>query len=220
MENAAHEISDYSFKALEYLLADLTVKPESVKISVICGGGNNGGDGYAAARHLSISGLNVKIFAVSDPQKLGGDAALARQIVDKMNLECVAVLDSAGIKAAALEWQNSKLIIDAILGTGFAGPLRPHVAEVIAAINAASYSPIRPIVLAVDIPSGLDCDTGIPAKPTIRAHLTVTFVARKIGFKNHSAQEVLGSVLVAPIGAPMEIVDRVLQMEEKEAKST
>ena len=213
MENAARGVVDAVLLALEFLLEYLRQEPEKIKISVVCGGGNNGGDGYAIARHLHNRRFQIKVYALSEPSKLVGDAAINRHIAEKMDFECVNVLDETQLKAAALEWQSSKLIIDAILGTGFSGELRPHVAKAIKSINAASAVTRGPVVVSVDLPSGLDCDSGIPSNPTIRADWTVTFVAEKIGFDTPAAKEVLGHVEIAQIGAPIEIIDRVLKME-------
>ncbi|MEI6231457.1 MAG: NAD(P)H-hydrate epimerase [Planctomycetota bacterium] len=211
MENAAKAVASCADTALDFLLYDLKQKRDSLKVSVICGGGNNGGDGYAVARLLRIEGFDVTIFSLVDPQKLTGDAALNRRIIEKMHLECRDVLDSAQIKSAALEWQRSNLIVDAILGTGFNGELRAHIAEAIQAINAASALEGGPVVLAIDLPSGLDCDTGIPSTPTIRADYTVTFVAQKVGFQNLKAKHFLGNVYEWTIGAPNEIAARVIR---------
>jgi hydroxyethylthiazole kinase-like uncharacterized protein yjeF len=207
MENAARAVAD---AAAELILIHVE-KLSAGRVSVICGGGNNGGDGYAVARHLHNAGIHVSVFAVHDPEKLNGDALINRRIVEKMKIECVDVLDDVHLKSAELEWRKAHVIVDSILGTGFSGELKPHIAAVIAAINAATYVTRGPYVLAVDLPSGLDCDSGMLSKPTICAHFTVTFVAPKIGFDTIAAKSVLGQTLVADIGAPPEIVERVLR---------
>ncbi len=216
MENAA---SAATAEALEMLRVARHFTPgialkDAPLTAILCGGGNNGGDGFALARHLHNAGVRVAVYLVSDPAKLKGDAAINFAIVEKMNLKRVDVSDEEGLNAAEGGWSSADLIIDAILGTGFSGELKPHVARVIERVNAIGvlWRARRPVpVLAVDLPSGLDCDTGIPANPTIRADVTVTFVAPKIGFAWRTAQEYLGRVVVAGIGTPPEIVDEVLK---------
>jgi len=100
------------------------------------------------------------------------------------------------------------VLVDALLGTGFSGALRPHMAELIAACNALRQSGRRTV--AVDLPSGLDCDSGQPSQPTIEADVTVTFVAAKPGFLQPAAQPYLGRVRVAGIGTPPELLREVL----------
>ena len=203
MENAARSVADEA--------AQFIHDPTIQSIAIFCGGGNNGGDGYAVARHLHIHGYNVNVFAISDPGKLKGDAAINRAIVEKMAIPSFDVFETAQFDAAEPLWTKSSLIIDAILGTGFVGEMKPHVARVIAAINAFTSLPAGAKTIAVDVPSGLDCDSGIPAAHTIKADLTVTFVAPKTGFSNALARAVLGRVVVAGIGAPMEIVERAVR---------
>ena len=207
MENAARGVVE----VIDSLFAAAGKGRDATKISIVCGGGNNGGDGYAVARHLYNVGYDVNIFAVSDPTKLSGDAAINYNIIVKMGLNIESVLNTAEIKSAELRLQRSDLIVDAILGTGFSGTLRPHIAAVIQAINDAANLPDGPRVLAVDLPSGLDCETGFPSEPTIRADETVTFVASKLGFSSPVAQKLLGRLTVAGIGAPREILERVLR---------
>jgi NAD(P)H-hydrate epimerase len=167
-------------------------------VVICCGKGNNGGDGFVIARHLDNAGVPVRVLLFCRPEELAGDAAIAYQIITRSGLDIVTVamqpLDEAALRDAlvAAEW-----VVDALFGTGLSGPVRAPFDQVIAAINA---SPAR--ILAVDIPSGLDCDTGAPLGIAVRAHHTVTFVARKKGFANSASGEWLGQVHVVGIGAP------------------
>jgi NAD(P)H-hydrate epimerase len=197
MENAARGATDV---ALETLAAN-----RAGPVAVVCGGGNNGGDGYAIARLLHNRGCAVNVVAVGDPQRLGGDAAINFRIVEKMKLPRVDVLDASALPQLAAACANARLIVDAILGTGFSGALKPHLAAVIGALNEVAARNAIP-VLAVDVPSGLDCETGLSSEPTVRAARTVTFAALKTGFENPRAQEFLGVVSVADIGVPPEIL--------------
>jgi NAD(P)H-hydrate epimerase len=168
------------------------------RVVLCCGKGNNGGDGFVIARHLDNAGVPVRVLLFGRPEELTGDAAIAYQIIARSGLDivhfAVRPLDEAALRGelAAADW-----VVDALFGTGLSGPVRPPFDQVIAAINA---SPAR--ILAVDIPSGLDCDTGLPLGPAVRAHHTLTFVALKKGFANPAAREWLGQVQVVGIGAP------------------
>jgi NAD(P)H-hydrate epimerase len=169
-------------------------------VLMFCGPGNNGGDGLAAARHLHNRGVNVEMVPVFDPAKLGGDALTNWQIVDAMKLETIS-LDNATV---ALQ-SEPDLVIDALLGTGATGEPRDRIKFAIDLINSEAKCP----VLAIDVPSGLDCDSGQPASHTVRASHTCTFVAWKRGFSNPEAAAYLGVVHVADIGAPRKLVHRI-----------
>jgi NAD(P)H-hydrate epimerase len=161
-------------------------------IVIACGKGNNVGDGLVMARHLANAGAEVLILLFARPDELSGDAALQWNIVQKMRLPMQIHADEANVATtfAAADW-----IIDALFGTGLKGPVRAPFDRIITAINASSRR-----VLAVDIPSGLDADTGEPCGPTIKAQHTVTFVAPKIGYRNPHATAWLGQVHVVDIG--------------------
>jgi len=204
MENAA-------LNASALIHHDLTVhlnreKPgKHTRIALVCSGGNNGGDGYAIARHLHNRGYGVELFAAKNPVKLEGDAATNHAICANMGLPITIVDEESKIDAAAKSWKDADLIIDAMLGTGFAGEVRQPVASIVDRINAMRGRR----VIAIDAPSGLDCQTGQPAANTIRAELTITFVARKTGFDVEGAERCTGEVRVAEIGVPPGLVESV-----------
>ena len=169
--------------------------------AVVCGKGNNAGDGFVIARHLDIRGIAAKVLLLGSPAELHGDAEANFAIIRQSD---VAALDLSGEKSSERlsgELSAAEWIVDALLGTGAIGPPRPPFAEAIRVMNA---SPARR--LAVDLPSGLDCDTGLPAEPTIRADHTCTFVAPKLGFANPLAAPFLGQVHVVQIGVPLRVV--------------
>jgi NAD(P)H-hydrate epimerase len=171
-------------------------------VVICCGKGNNGGDGFVMARHLDNALVPVRLLVFGRPEDLDGDAAVNYQIVARSRLP---IVDYSGHpldeKALRGELAGASWVVDALFGTGLTGPVRAPFDQVIAAINAG---PAR--VLAVDIPSGLDCDTGQPSGATVRAHHTVTFVAPKKGFANPAAQSWLGQVHVVDIGAPRQLL--------------
>lgn len=168
------------------------------RVLVFCGTGNNGGDGFVVARHLTNCGVDVRIALTGEPERLSPDAAANHRICAAMDIPMTAARD-AGIRP-------DDLVVDALLGTGFTGQVREPSASVIAEINAASNCG----VIAIDVPSGLDCDTGEPASACIVADLTITFVASKVGFEAPRAGEFVGDIRVVDIGAPADIIKQVL----------
>jgi NAD(P)H-hydrate epimerase len=172
---------------------------------VICAGkGNNAGDGFVIARHLEIRSVPVCVLLFCDPDQLQGDAAIAYRVLEKSgtSIRCVkSPIDTAQLdkELAEADW-----IVDALLGTGIKNEVREPFATVIERINAAGRK-----VLAIDLPSGLDCDSGKPLGSCIHADHTVTFVARKIGFDAPTAQEWTGPVHVVDIGVPRILVEPV-----------
>jgi NAD(P)H-hydrate epimerase len=181
--------------ATEVLLA-LGVKGP---VTICCGKGNNGGDGFVIARHLDLHRLPVRVLLFAKPEELAGDAAINYRIIEKAEL--LISVRTGGEATLREELAGSEWVVDALFGTGLTGPVRTPLDRVIAAINASGAH-----VLAVDIPSGLDCDTGQPLGATVRAEHTVTFVAQKKGFAAREAKQWLGQVHVVGIGAPRALV--------------
>jgi len=177
-------------------------------VAIICGGGNNGGDGYAIARHLHNRAADVHIYATKPTDQLSGDAAVNASICEKMALPVTAVQEDDAIKRAATDWAKADVIVDALLGTGFRGDVREPMAALIQKLNGAAAHEDGPVVVAVDTPSGLDCQTGEASASTVRADVTVTFVARKSGFDVPDAHAYLGQVEVVNIGVPPELIER------------
>jgi len=167
-------------------------------VVICCGKGNNGGDGFVLARHLDNSQVPVHVLVFADPTELAGDAGVNYRVIARAGL---AISHYPGtpldVSAIRRELGGAAWVVDALFGTGLTGPVRSPLDEVITAINACGAR-----VLAVDIPSGLDCDQGVPLGPTVRATHTATFVALKKGFAHASAAPWLGQVHVIGIGAP------------------
>jgi NAD(P)H-hydrate epimerase len=213
MENAARGASDVALAMLHdptamHLSANQAGgaaqrspgSASAADVLIVCGGGNNGGDGLAIARHLHNSGCQVRLALTIDPDRYEGDALINWRIVRAMNLPQEA-FDPARIG-------TPDLIVDAVFGTGLSKPPRDPFPRLADAINA-SGAPI----LAIDLPSGLDCDTGHPLGPAcIRATRTVTFVAEKTGFATAGSRAFTGDVVVAEIGCPREIIDEVTRL--------
>jgi NAD(P)H-hydrate epimerase len=173
-------------------------------VVVCCGKGNNGGDGFVIARHLASHGAAVRVLLFCAPEELRGDAAVNHHIVAKMALPLEVHAGAApDLKAVQAQLATAEWVVDALFGTGLSGAVKAPLDRVIAAINDC---PVR--VLAVDIPSGLDCDTGLPLGATVRAHHTVTFAAQKVGFANPAAQTWLGQVHLVDIGIAAGLLQR------------
>ncbi len=173
---------------------------------VVCAGkGNNGGDGFVIARHLAVRGVGTTILLFCDPAELSGDAAINCRVVTAARQPLI-VLGAAPDPAQLDEiLSHADWIIDALLGTGTAGLIREPYVTAIAAINRAGKK-----VLAVDLPSGMDCDTGAPLGASVRADHTATFVARKVGFDAPGARQLTGEVHVVDIGVPQKLLDEIV----------
>ncbi len=195
MENAGRGAADYIYSHANRLNAR--------RAAIVCGGGNNGGDGFVIARHLANRGMNVETFLAVNPAKLSPDAAVNHGVCAKMGMAVWPLVRDADLVATLPRLRDFPIVVDALLGTGFSGAVRPPLDRIIRAINELDAA----TVIAVDVPSGLDCDTGLPADPTIRAHATVTFVAPKIGFSQSSAAPFVGRQYIVDIGVPAALID-------------
>jgi NAD(P)H-hydrate epimerase len=176
------------------------------RVTVVCGRGNNGGDGFVVARHLENLGHAVRVLLACEPQAFRGDAAVNHAVVARSGL---AVTGLAGASAGAWEGElaSAGWIVDALLGTGASGPPRGAVALAIDAINATAARGAR--VLALDLPSGLDCDSGGAPGACVRATHTATFVAPKAGFAAPGAAAFTGAVHVIDIGVPHRLLEEL-----------
>ncbi len=180
------------------------------RILICCGKGNNGGDGFVIARHLETRGYDVRVLLFADPVALRGDAAVNYRILERAETPIRVIPNPVIPGELDKEFTTAEWIVDALLGTGTAGELREPFATIIDRINAAAAR-----VMAVDLPSGLDCDTGRPLGGSVRAEFTVTFVAKKIGFASPSAAVWTGRVLVAEIGVPKHLLDQFVHVSSE-----
>ncbi len=174
---------------------------------IFCGTGNNGGDGFVIARHLHNAGWHAEIMLVGDADHMTADAATHHAIAEAMGIaiRSLAGIDDIGAFVTSC-LTTDDIVIDALLGTGFRGAVRDPQASVIAALNATSVY----ATIAVDVPSGLDCDSGEVGNVAIRADATITFVAAKTGFSRNQGPAQVGEVHVVDIGAPPTLIDEVL----------
>jgi NAD(P)H-hydrate epimerase len=209
MENAGRGAAD--------VIADHS--PSQGRCVVFCGTGNNGGDGMVIARHLHSKGIRVTVLIAgsrSGRGKLSHDCRINLEILEKTRVPIVWCSDvaeaNAGSELLPLHIRNEILqadsLVDALLGTGAKGAPRDSAAELIRTAKASSARRF-----AIDIPSGLDTETGLPAEPTFHADVTLTFVAEKPCFRMPTARAFLGKVVVLPIGIPPEVIEAVLVEE-------
>ena len=166
--------------------------PEARRILVVCGGGNNAGDGYVVARLAQQAGLEVSILTLVDPAKLGGDAQTAWQDA------CAAEVPIAPFAAAGLA--GADLLVDAMLGTGLEREVSGRWREAMNAMNAHSAE-----ILALDIPTGLHADTGAILGAAIHAAATMTFIGLKQGLFTGQGPACCGEVRFADLGVPPDI---------------
>lgn len=190
MENAGRSCAELVKEKLKHI--------PSPKVCIFCGTGNNGGDGSVIARHLINSVFKVVVVLCGERDKVKGDAKINLDVlerlgqpIEQLNLKDSNIADHVKDFAAGAD-----MVVDALFGTGLSGQLSDEYKRLIESINALNCP-----ILAVDIPSGLDCDTGVPLGAAIRAKYTVTFVAVKKGFTlASSAVQWTGDVFVASIG--------------------
>jgi NAD(P)H-hydrate epimerase len=194
MENAGRGVAD--------VLCRLGI---SGPVVVCCGKGNNGGDGFVIARHLEIRGHAVRVLLWAKPEELSGDAAANYAILAKSDVPIEVFGADYDAHQLARHLAGAAWVVDALLGTGARGEPKPPIDAVIEQINASGVP-----VVAVDLPSGLDCDSGVAARHTIRAAHTCTFVAMKPGLLQPGAAQYTGEVHVLDIGAPPKLVAEVL----------
>jgi hydroxyethylthiazole kinase-like uncharacterized protein yjeF len=191
MENAGCAVADAALRHLHK-------SPKNALI--IAGPGNNGGDGLVAARHLHNAGVHITILLLAARDHYKDAAAAQLAITDAMKLRTETLSpDHAELRDWLVDSNPADLIVDALFGTGLSRPIDGLAADVIHAANSAKRS-----ILAVDIPSGLDTDTGQPLGIAIRAAETVSFCGQKKGFP--AAHVYTGKINIADIGAPIELL--------------
>jgi NAD(P)H-hydrate epimerase len=179
-------------------LRDQGVGPSS-RVLIACGPGNNGGDGGVVARHLDAWGVSIHVVWFARPGHLRGDAAVQHGILARSGIKQTDWEDESPDNADRLDPMIAEAdwVVDALLGTGLTRPVEGTLHAAIATMNRSG----KPI-LALDIPSGLDADSGQPLGVAVRARATATFVAPKVGFSAPGAAEFTGEVVVVEIGLP------------------
>jgi len=194
MENAGRACAD------ELLADHLRERGATEPVLIVCGKGNNAGDGFVIARQLITRRVEARVALFASPHSLHGDALVNFKILRAMGAPIVEVNEETATRAVLDPLDRGvRTCVDALLGTGMSGAPRGAIAM---GINWINTLPLAVRRIAVDLPSGLDGDTGVPHQPTVRADLTCTFVAPKLGFANPAAKSYLGEVRVLAIGVP------------------
>ncbi len=191
MENAA-------LKVLNHL--DLEYNTNFV---LVCGTGNNGGDGFAIARHLKVLGKNIKVFLVGDSNKLSGDCRINYNILKNMGVCISKIRNFDDISDLRDYLVNSDVTIDAVFGTGLKRELEELYCSIISIINENSK-----YIVAIDVPSGMNSNSGKILGNCIKADRTVTFELYKRGFLNYDTDKYLGEIIVEEIGIPEFIISQ------------
>lgn len=170
------------------------------RIACICGKGNNGGDGFVAARHARCEGIRTDVFITSESSNLKGDPLINLRSLKKLGVRIIEIKNIDDVKKLRKKF-NYDCIIDAIFGTGFSGEMPNYIASIINFINEINVP-----VFSVDVPSGLDATSGKVYDTAVKAHKTVTFGAPKIGFIKNDGAAYTGEVAVKNISYPKEIL--------------
>jgi NAD(P)H-hydrate epimerase len=196
MENAGRQ----TVAAIEAMYADLAER----QVAVLCGRGNNGGDGFVVARTLAQRGVGVSVFLIGRVADVRGDARTNLEILGRLGHTVVEIADSQAWELHFSEVGDCTLIVDAIFGTGLNAPVSGLIESVIADVNTSGIP-----VVAIDLPSGLSADSHEPIGPSIEAGLTVTLAAPKLPLVLPPADLRAGDIVIADIGIPAEVIDAV-----------
>jgi len=196
MENAGRQ----AVAAMEAMYDDLSER----HVAVLCGRGNNGGDGFVVARTLAQRGVGVSVFLIGRVADVRGDARINLEILGRLGLTVLEIADSQAWELHFAEFSDCTLVVDAIFGTGLNAPVTGLIESVITDVNASGI----PIV-AIDLPSGLSADSHEPIGPSIEAALTVTLAAPKLSLVLPPAESRAGDIVIADIGIPNEVIDAV-----------
>jgi len=197
MENAGNEVAHQ----IETIMGTLHNK----KISIFAGKGNNGGDGYVVARHLHNRGAKVKVFLIGSESIVTGDALTNLQIISHMGIDVIEVVNDGDWDKVKIAMNFTDCVVDALVGTGFRDQLIGTMAQVVGSINNT-----KKMVIAIDIPSGVDADTGQVSGIAVKAQHTITFSLPKQGLLLYPGASYAGNVMVADIGIP-----KALLIDEK-----
>ncbi len=173
---------------------------ESMKVGILCGKGNNGGDGLALARRLRIRGVPVRVALLAPFSAVKGEAGVNLSILRKTDVE---LTQNASMKDVAEVVSWSDVVVDAMLGVGLTSPLTGSYARAVNVVNASG----KPVV-AVDVPTGIDADTGAVMGTAVKADLTVTMALLKQGLVLHPGARHAGTVRIADIGIPPEVIEK------------
>lgn len=196
MENAGRQV----VAAMESTFESLS----AMRVAVLCGRGNNGGDGFVAARTLAERGIDVSVYLFGESAGMKGDARLNLDVLRNLGFDVIEIADASAWELHGSAVLEAEVIIDALVGTGFAPPLAGLLESVAADINGAPVP-----VVAIDLPSGLSADDHRIPGPVVEASMTVTLGAAKLPLVLPPGESVAGTLVIADIGIPEAVVDAV-----------
>src|ERR1051325_8232524 len=196
MENAGRQVVAAVEAAFEARLKG--------RVAVLCGRGNNGGDGFVVARTLLQRGIDTSVFVIGSLGEIRGDAKTNLDILGRLGVTVVEIADEQSWELHFSEISQCTLIVDAIFGTGLKSALAGMMETIVADVNASSI----PIV-SIDLPSGMSADTPHMIGDCIDASMTVTLAAPKLPLVLPPGEEHAGDVVIADIGIPHEVIDGV-----------
>jgi NAD(P)H-hydrate epimerase len=197
MENAGRSCTERILRILQEKVG----VPEEASVAIVCGRGNNGGDGMVIARHLHNRGVYVEVFLLSEADNLSPDARTQFEIIRKMDVECRIIRDQEGVEDLRTYLEEVHLCVDAILGTGLTSSIQGIVRDVVETINLSLVT-----VFAVDVPSGIDATSGRILGEAIRADFTGTFGLLKVGQVLLPGSIHCGEIDIYDIGIPSKAV--------------
>lgn len=171
--------------------------PLDARVVIVCGTGLNGGDGFVVARHLLARGADVSVVMTGRAEKVTGEARMNHDAFIDLGGVCIELPEGGGIEPLSAELSGADYVVDAIFGTGLDRPIQGHLVHVISAINEAKARKV-----ALDVPSGLDADSGSPLGTAVRADDTVTFGHLKVGLLTPDGARLAGNVHVVDLGVP------------------
>ena len=195
MENAGRNVAEEVLKIIH--------GPRQIKVAVLCGKGNNGGDGFVVARHLHNHYIPVNVILVAKISDIvkDGDTGTNMQILLHMKIPVREVLDTRAVSCVLKELSDYDIIVDALFGTGLSGVVREPFKSLIDGVNNLN----KPVI-SVDIPSGLDCNDGTILGSAIKANKTITFAVSKRGFYLGNGPTHTGEIIITNISIPREII--------------
>lgn len=195
MENAGVGIMD--------IFKKLFIEVEGIYVTILCGKGNNGGDGFVLARHLLNHGAGVSVFLLGNKSEIKGDAKINFSVAEKIKVSIVELENSKSLIKLKKSLLDSDVVVDAIFGTGFKGSVKGIAKEVIEMTNE-----FAPFVISIDCPSGLDCDNGQIGGKCIQADLTATMALMKRGLLLYPGRNYAGEIHVIDIGIPSDLANK------------
>ncbi|MEM1549477.1 MAG: NAD(P)H-hydrate dehydratase [Candidatus Methanomethylicia archaeon] len=196
MENAGAEVSRIILEM---------IKPKKC-ITIVAGSGNKGGDGFVAARHLSRLGIEIIVILIGRPESIRSEEAKINwKIINelKSSIKTIVIEDTSQIDSIKELLTKSEVIVDALLGTGIRGLVKPPASEIIKIINHARECGAK--IVSIDVPSGIDPNNGTPLGVAVKADLTITHHKPKIGLMTKDGTEYAGEIIVSNIGIPPEV---------------